>query len=92
MRRKRAVSKDRQGFDNSVVETFFKTLKSELVWRTVFQTRGGDWSLHRRLLQSRTASIDARLRQARSVRRTGRIDREMLFTKAKQIQMWAVRW
>ena len=27
------------GFDNSVVETFFKTLKSELVWRTAFQTR-----------------------------------------------------
>jgi putative transposase len=26
-------------FDNAVVETFFKTLKSELVWRTVFETR-----------------------------------------------------
>ena len=26
-------------FDNAMVETFFKTLKSELVWRTVFQTR-----------------------------------------------------
>jgi putative transposase len=26
-------------YDNSVVETFFKVLKSELVWRTVFQTR-----------------------------------------------------
>src|SRR4029079_18513816 len=26
-------------FDNAVVETFFKTLKAELVWRTVFQTR-----------------------------------------------------
>jgi transposase InsO family protein len=26
-------------YDNSVVEAFFKTLKSELVWRTVFQTR-----------------------------------------------------
>src|ERR1700712_2626380 len=25
-------------FDNAMVETFFKTLKSELVWRTVFQT------------------------------------------------------
>lgn len=25
-------------YDNAVVETFFKTLKSELVWRTVFQT------------------------------------------------------
>lgn len=26
-------------FDNAIVETFFKTLKSELVWRTVFLTR-----------------------------------------------------
>ena len=27
------------GYDHSRVETFFKTLKSELVWRTAFQTR-----------------------------------------------------
>jgi putative transposase len=26
-------------YDNAMVETFFKTLKSELVWRTVFRTR-----------------------------------------------------
>ena len=26
-------------FDNAVVESFFKSLKSELVWRTIFQTR-----------------------------------------------------
>jgi transposase InsO family protein len=26
-------------FDNAMVETFFKTLKSELVWRTMFETR-----------------------------------------------------
>ena len=26
-------------FDNAIVETFFKTLKSELVWRTIFLTR-----------------------------------------------------
>ena len=26
-------------FDNAMVETFFKTLKSELVWRTAFETR-----------------------------------------------------
>jgi transposase InsO family protein len=26
-------------YDNAMVETFFKTLKSELVWRTAFQTR-----------------------------------------------------
>jgi transposase InsO family protein len=25
--------------DNSMVETFFKTLKSELIWRTMFETR-----------------------------------------------------
>jgi len=35
------ISMSRQGncFDNAVVETFFKSLKCELVWRTVFQTR-----------------------------------------------------
>ena len=27
-------------YDNAMVETFFKTLKAELVWRTVFLTRG----------------------------------------------------
>ena len=26
-------------FDNAMVETFFKTLKAELVWRTLFQSR-----------------------------------------------------
>lgn len=26
-------------YDNAMVETFFKTLKSELIWRTVFHTR-----------------------------------------------------
>ena len=26
-------------YDNAMVETFFKTLKSELVWRTIFHTR-----------------------------------------------------
>ena len=26
-------------FDNAMVETFFKTLKAELVWRNVFQSR-----------------------------------------------------
>jgi putative transposase len=36
-----AISMSGKGncYDNSVVETFFKTLKSEMVWRTVFQTR-----------------------------------------------------
>ena len=26
-------------YDNAMVETFFKTLKSDLVWRTIFYTR-----------------------------------------------------
>ena len=26
-------------FDNAMVEAFFKTLKSELIWRTAFETR-----------------------------------------------------
>jgi putative transposase len=36
-----AISMSGKGncFDNAVVETFFKTLKSEMVWRSVFQTR-----------------------------------------------------
>ena len=33
-------------YDNAMVERFFKTLKSELVWRTVFDTRHkADWPL-----------------------------------------------
>ena len=26
-------------FDNTMVGTFFKTVKSEIVWRTLFETR-----------------------------------------------------
>jgi len=26
-------------YDNAMVETVFKTIKNELVWRTIFQTR-----------------------------------------------------
>ena len=36
-------------YDNAMVETFFKTLKSELVWRTIFDTANkypGHWPLH----------------------------------------------
>ena len=37
-------------YDNAMVETFFKTLKSELVWRTIFYTRHeadqAIWPLH----------------------------------------------
>ena len=44
-----------------MVETFFKTLKAELVWRTIFQSRIeaaiAIGQLHRRLLQSRPHAI-----------------------------------
>lgn len=43
MRKKHGVLVSMSGrgncYDNAMVETFFKTLKSELVWRTVFDTR-----------------------------------------------------
>ena len=35
-------------YDNSMVESFFKTLKSELVWRTMFETRqDAEWAIGR---------------------------------------------
>jgi transposase InsO family protein len=35
-------------YDNAMVETVFKTIKSELVWRTIFQTRAAaEWALGR---------------------------------------------
>jgi transposase InsO family protein len=34
-----SMSGKRNCYDNAMVETFFKILKSELVWRTVFLTR-----------------------------------------------------
>ena len=41
--RKRGIQISMSGkgncYDNAMVETFFKTLKSELIWRTIFQTR-----------------------------------------------------
>ena len=33
------VERTRFGKGNAVVETFFKTIKSELIWRTVFMSR-----------------------------------------------------
>ena len=46
-------------YDNAMVETVFKTIKSELVWRANFQTR--HWPLHRRLLQSDATPFRPRL-------------------------------
>ncbi len=33
------MSGKRNCYDNAMVETFIKTIKSELIWRTRFQTR-----------------------------------------------------
>ena len=77
-------------FDNAVVETFFKTLKSELVWRTVFQTRA-------EAKKAIGCYIDGFYNPVRchstldyvksgSVRRAGRIATKPLSTKPKQIQ------
>ena len=77
-------------FDNAVVETFFKTLKSELVWRTVFQTRAEAKEAIGRYIDGfynpvrRHSTLD--YRQSGSVRKAGRIATKPLSTKAKQIQ------
>ena len=64
-------------YDNTMVETVLKTIKSELVWRTSFLTRRqakkGDWPLHRRVLQSDAKTFRTRLHLAHQVRgRDGR--------------------
>ncbi len=59
-------------YDKATVETFFKTIKCELVWRTVFYTLDEPAHdiapLHRRLLQPRPVPLSARLHQPRAVR------------------------
>src|SRR5207248_2863142 len=77
-------------YDNAMVETFFKTLKSELVWRTIFYTRQEadhcHWPLYRRVLQSRPAPFRSRLHKPGSVRKNGRRLSQSLSTKAEQVQ------
>ena len=77
-------------FDNSMVETFFKTLKAELVWHTVFQTRAEapvlHRPLHRKFLQPRWPSFGARFRQPGSVRERHGIIAKTLSTKGRQVQ------
>ena len=77
-------------FDNAMVETFFKALKAELVWRTIFQSRiearDRNRPLHRRLLQSRPPPFGARLHQPTSVRRAGSVKSKTLSTNAGQVQ------
>jgi putative transposase len=60
-------------YDNAMVETFFKTLKSELVWRTIFYTRRQAIQAIARyidgLLQSRPAPLRPRLHKPSEVRK-----------------------
>ena len=77
-------------YDNAMVETFFKTLKFELVWRIVFYTRNESRAchcpLHRRVLQSRQATLSARLPQPNPVRKTGVRLSKCLSTFSRQVQ------
>ena len=76
-------------YDNAMVETFFKTLKSELVWRTVFHTRQeADRAIGRYIdgfynpVRRHSAP---RLHKPGSVRKTGRRMNQCLSTKAGQV-------
>ena len=59
-------------YDNAMVETFFKTIKSELVWRTVFYTRAQAEQTIARYIDGfynpDPAPLCARLHQSRAVR------------------------
>jgi transposase InsO family protein len=63
-------------YDNTMVETFFKTLKSELVWHTIFETRqDAEQAIGRyigRLLQPCPASLRARFHKSGPVRENSR--------------------
>ena len=77
-------------FDNAMVETFFKTLKAELVWRTIFQSRieaASAIGRYIQLLQSRPPPFGARLHQPASVRRAGSVKSKTLSTNAGQVQL-----
>ncbi len=74
-------------YDNAMVETFLKTLKSELVWRTIFYPRqeaDRHWPLHRRVLQSRPAPFRSRLHKP-AVGKNGRRMTQCLSTKTGQV-------
>ena len=59
-------------WDNAVAESFFATLKTELVYRRPWPTKargqGGDPRLHRCLLQSSSSALVPRLRQSDGLR------------------------
>jgi len=59
-------------YDNSAVETFFKTIKAERIWRRSWQTRrdaeNGHLRIHQRLLQSTPPSLSTGLEKPRRIR------------------------
>jgi transposase InsO family protein len=52
-------------YDNAAVETFFKTIKAELIWRHPWETRRkaeiSDLRIHQRVLQSAPPTLSIRL-------------------------------
>ena len=63
---KLSMSRKADCYDDASMESFFHTLKTELVYHTHCATRAGatrDLCLHRRLLQSYTSSLGDRLYQ-----------------------------
>jgi putative transposase len=83
-------------YDNAMVETFFKTLKSlqdpeiraRLADRLPHPPTSGPsyWPLHRWVLQSRPAPFRPRFHKPGSVRKTCRRMSQCLSTKARQVQ------
>ena len=81
-------------YDNAMVETFFKTLKSELVWRTVFYTRHEADQAIGRYIDGFYNPIQApsrpRLHQPGSVSKTCRQMSQRLSTKPTQVHLQLV--
>jgi transposase InsO family protein len=65
-------------YDNASVETFFKSLKAELIWRqkmaNAATSRSGDLSVHQRVLQHPKRPFKSGLHQPSGVRSQGGIN------------------
>ena len=76
-------------YDNAMVETFFKTLKSELVWRTIFCTRQEAGQAIGRYIDGFynpvRAPFRSRLHEPGAVRKNGRQMTQCLSTKTGQV-------
>jgi hypothetical protein len=78
-------------YDNAMVETFFRTLKSELVWRTIFYTRQeADQAIGRYIdgfYNPVRRHSCPRLHKPDAVRKNGRQMTQCLSIKAGQVQL-----